>query len=691
MDDIVDTVNKLLKVCRVSEVEIEARIRKQLVSKESQQLLINNFGVEWATEVYTERRRISKSNRRCAYRQRNNLTICKSSIAREDINDAWCALHVSVETPTPSMSGVLTGVTPVAVTRQRAKLEDHYIDIVYDEGQGYRVEVEVCDSSNFDPESALRIVKRVCAVLQGSKEFVGYYDWLMVAHITRMSFGPFCIDSGHYQKPRTMTMTSLLELADTDKWTVTPKVDGERRFVVGINEKVFSVGLLSDVRLEGAISDNEGIFVLDCEYTREANNEVYYVFDAVVKNGEYLGREESLQERLEIAKELLALMQDDLRAHACIKKYHSFDSFDKLCDLYNEFRRSDPFGLYPVGGAQGKSPCSHAKGGACGKSKYKIDGMIFANKTEGYMQQVPKWKPHNTVDLMFAKDKTLMTCDGYTIGNIQVATTDICEGIWEFSYNETENMLYPERPRPDKPQANSKKIVETNIFHAIPESVFSGVGCYLMRKYHNRVKRRMIRNANDKDAVILDVGTGQGGDVDKWKRVKYVYCIEPAWRSSNEMLRRYGESEKVKIINKCLRDLDHDLVTQKVDIFTVFFCMNQFENADWVSLQKLITSKGSKKCRLLAIAMTAPKTHKGKCFEIKMKDEERYNIDIHNTRISKIDEVVVNSAKLTKMMDRCGMKLVKQDRLDSNDFMTKEERMLSSMYESFVYNKSATR
>ena len=673
MDNIVDTVNKLLKVCKVSEVEIEARIRKQLVSKESQLLLINNLGTEWSTEVYTEKRRISKSNRRCAYRQRNSLTICKSSIAREDINDIWCALHVSVETPTPSMSSVLTSVVPITVTRRRAKLENHYIDVVYDEGQGHRVEVEVCDSANFHPECTLHVIKRVCAVLQGSKEFVGYYDWFTVVHITRMSFGPFCIDSGNYQKPRTMTMTSLLELANAEKWLVTPKVDGERRFVVGINEKVFSVGLLSDVKLEGAILDNEGIFVLDCEYTHVANlvggaqgnsNEAYYVFDAVVKNGEYLGQRESLQDRLEIARELLDSMSCNLRARISIKKYHLFNSFDKLCNLYNEFRSSD---------------------------RYKIDGMIFANKAEGYMQQVPKWKPQNTVDLMFTKNKVLMTCDGYAIDNIPVATADIYEGIWEFSYNETENVLYPERPRPDKPQANSKKIVETNIFHAIPESVFSGVGCYLMRKYHNRVKRRMITNANDKDAVILDVGTGQGGDVDKWKRTKYVYCIEPAWESSSEMLRRHGESEKVEIINKCLRDLDHGLITNKVDIFTVFFCMNQFKNTDWASLQKLITSKGSKKCRLLAIAMTAPKTHKGRCFEIKMKDDERYNIDICNTRISNIDETTVSSTRLTKIMSDCEMKLVKQDRLDNNDFMTREERMLSSMYESFVYSKNATK
>ena len=659
MNDIVDVVNKLLKVCNVSEVEIEARIRKQLVNKESQLLLVNNFGVEWTTGVYTEKRRISKSNRKCAYRQRNNLTICKSSIAVEDVNDAWCALHVSVETPTPSMSGVLTGVAPISVTRHRAKLENHYIDVVYDEGQGYRVEVEVCDSSSFDPESTLHVVKRVCSVLQGSKEFVGYYDWFAVVHITKTWFGQLCIDSGSYQKPHTMTMSYLLDLANVEKWTVTPKVDGERRFIVGLHDKVFSVGLLKDVRLEGHIPDNEGIFILDCECIHDGK--MYYIFDAVVNKGEYLGERESLQNRLEIAERLLDSMSDDLRARVSIKKYHPFGSFDKLCDLYDEFKKSD---------------------------KYKIDGMIFANKKEGYMQQVPKWKPQNTVDLMLTKDNVLVTCDGYTIGNIKVAKADMCEGIWEFSYNEAENMLYPERPRPDKPQANSKKIVETNIFHAVPESVFSGVGCYLMRKYHNRIKRHMINNANDKNAVFLDVGTGQGGDVDKWKRAKHVYCIEPNWRSSMEMGKRYDISDdEITVINRYIRDLDHSLIADKIDVFTVFFCMNQFENADWASLQKLILSKGSKKCRLLAIAMTAPKAHRGRCFEIKMKDEERYNIDIYNTRISNINEIIVRSTRLTKMMNDCGMKLVKQERLNSNDFMTKDERVLSSMYESFVYNK----
>ena len=664
MDDIVSVVHKLLKVCNIPEIEIEARIRKQLVSKESQQLLINNLGVEWTTEVYTERRRISKYNRKCAYRQRNNLTICKSSIAREDVNDAWCALHVSVETPTPSMSGVLAGVAPVSVTRHRAKIENHYIDVVYDKGQGYRVEVEVCDSGNFDPESTLHVVKRVCSVLQGSKEFVGYYDWFTVAHITKTRFGQFCIDSGHYQKPQTMTMSSLPELANVERWIVTPKVDGERRFIMGLHDRVFSVGLLKDVRLEGRIPNNEGVFILDCEYTR---NEIYYVFDAVVEKGEYLGREKSLQDRLEVAEELLASMSDDLRAHVSIKRYYSFGSFDRLCDLYDEFRRNDT---------------------------YKIDGMIFAKIDEGYMQPVPKWKPQNTVDLMLTKDKVLMTCDGYAINNIRVAATlrtgedvDICEEIWEFSYDRAENVLYPERPRPDKPQANSMKIVQTNMFHAIPESIFSGVGCYLMRKYHNRIKRHMIIDAKDTDAVILDIGTGQGGDVDKWKKVKHVYCIEPALESSNEMLCRYGESDKIEIINKCLRDLDLSLIDLKVDIFTVFFCMNQFEGADWLSLTRLIKSKGSKKCRLLAIAMTAPRSHEGRCFEIKMKDEEKYSIDIYNTRISVTNEKIVSSTKLTRMMNECGMKLVKQERLDGNNFMTREERILSSMYEIFIYNK----
>jgi hypothetical protein len=89
----------------------EARIRRQLVSRHSVQLLIHAFG-GWEVTEYTEIRKIFKHNRKCTYRSRvfengTSETICKSSTSREDVNDAWCAVHVSVEAPVPSMQRAL--------------------------------------------------------------------------------------------------------------------------------------------------------------------------------------------------------------------------------------------------------------------------------------------------------------------------------------------------------------------------------------------------------------------------------------------------------------------------------------------------------------------------------------------------------------------------------------------------------
>lgn len=678
MDNIADVTNKLLQRCRASEVEIEARIRKHLVNEGSHALLLSNLGIEWSKEVYTERRRISNTSRKCAYRQRskpsspdsqpraatsklraaNSTTICKSSIAKEDINDSWCTLHVSVETPVPSMSRTLTGLPPVSVTRYRGEMEGHYIDAIHDKGQGYRVEVEVCDPINFDPDSTLRVVRRVCTVLQGSRCFVKYYDWFTVMHVAKTPFGKFCIDSGDYQKPRTMTMDALSEMAASlGSWVVTPKVDGERRFIVALGSRVFSVGTARNVRFESEAPDNNGVLILDCEYT--VKNDTFHVFDVVVRDGAYLGEEGNLLERLDMAEEICATMDGRIG----VKAHHGFDSFDRLSELYEEFKRS---------------------------SSYGIDGMIFVNTGKGYMQQVPKWKQHSTVDLMVV-DGRLTTCDGWNVDVPIGAENDLANGVWEFRYDRDGGVLVPERPRPDKPQANSKNIVETNMLRAVPGSVFSGVGCYLMRKYHNRVKAAMIKGANDKNAVILDVGTGQGGDVGKWGRAAAVYCIEPSVLSTRDMLDRHGRMENVSIVNVHLRDLDHARINKKVDVFTAFFCMNQFQDADWEALKRLVAAKGSSRCRLLAIAMTSPKTHKGGCFEIRMNGLDSYNIRIHNTRIDGIDERVVNPSMLTATMHKCGLELFEHGRLDTDDFMSREERRLSSMYEMFVYKKKRAR
>ena len=638
--------------------------------------------------------------------------ICKSSIAKEDFNDMWCTVHISIETPVPSMIQTISHADPIKVRRHRAIIESHYVDIIESMDELPRVEIEVCDSKTFDIKSMMAVVRRVCSIMMTGEYYLSFYDWKMLMHVASKQYGPFCIEKMLFQKPETMTIDMLSNVSKyMDIFAVTPKVDGIRKFIIVANDRVYSLGIMKDVKNLGSADTHtlSNEIILDCEYVKTTDS--YYVFDIAVYDGTYYGNAPFF-ERQQKVEELVSDLSDKLKIYA--KPYKEFDSFDSLKSLYEEFS-------------------SH--------KQYDMDGLIFVDKEETYIDTVYKWKSHSTIDLeilaeIYNGEIYAYTCDGkkvdihiknplFVLNSDTIANSaelslghDVSEyiteaynektgniekvvkaGVWELSYDNESNTLSVMRYRPDKPQGNNWSIVQKNLYSSVPGTIFSGRGFYLMRKYHNKVKRQMIIKAKDKGAKILDIGTGQGGDLNKWRRASHVFCVEPSKEATEEMLLRMEQKQKeyplgkehlypsIKVMNVPLRDLDISQITEKIDIFTVFFCMNQWLDVDWCKLKDIIKEKGSKKCRLLAIAMTEPEEYDSECFTIK-KHDNRYNISIHGTRILNIDETPVNPITFRKMMETsCGMTKVAEESLDDDSFMTKDERKLSSMYTMFVYRK----
>ena len=169
------TVANLLKYCEhPSVVEVEARIKRQLITANSIHALLN-CDIQWEQSTYTERKKISKTHRKCTYRQRvynakqgvgvpafgrvcqsescPSELICKSSIAKEDFNDMWCTVHVSIETPVPSMMQAIRHADPIKVCRYRAIIDGHYVDII-ENTHGHNVysatltHMQLCESEN---------------------------------------------------------------------------------------------------------------------------------------------------------------------------------------------------------------------------------------------------------------------------------------------------------------------------------------------------------------------------------------------------------------------------------------------------------------------------------------------------------------------------------------------------------------
>ena len=660
MEEVRSIVSTLLGVLGPESIEIEARVRGPIVSAASVARLINKLCVFTET-TYTERKKISKTNRKCVYRYRYDdyglsEVVCKSSLLRADLLDAWCTVHVSTEVSMPSAVSTLSFVEDVTVTRFRGSFHGHWIDITERallRGTALSVEVEAQDAAALDTNGMMSTVLAVCAVMQDSPQAVGRLDWMTLKHITAASFGRFCLAAGKYQKPVTTTNIDVYRIVRDNSlrnspWLVTPKVDGVRRFVIVIGDATFSVDMMGDARYLGSSRDTEDITILDCEYL----DDVHHVIDVVVYNGVYVGAR-SMDERLDIVE----LVQEyGMRA----KAYAGFRSFRELRNIYNQCARDE-----------------------------STDGMIFINRNKGYMQRALKWKPENTVDLEVVYDLGrcyLQTCDGHLVDTLFSDLFNgikLERGIWEFK--NSSGILVPTRARPDKPQANSLEIVRKNVTESAPGNVFEGIGCYFMRKYHNAVKRAMIMSMPNTN--ILDIGTGQGGDVTKWAKAKTVYCVEPDSESTAEMIKRHGTKDSILVNNCFLRDLDPKHVGNKnISLFTAFFCINQWEDSDWDGLERAVTALGTRRCKLMVIALTHPYEEDNRCWKL-YKEEPYYYISIHSTRIVGIREKAMSIDRLDSLMARCRMTRTLTERLNMCEMMTEEEQRLSAMYTAIVYQR----
>lgn len=189
----------------------------------------------WTESKYLERRRISKINRKCTYRHRElylpistpaqvitspvqeNITICKSSLAKDELYNCWCTIHVSTEINVPTMFSYIEDVEAKDITRMRAIMHNHWIDVACDSDDktydSARVEIEVPDSSMFDPENLVYAISYVCSILQDSVPvMVEKLDWTTIKYLVKQPFGAFCIGQKSYQKPLTTVKDDVMKV-----------------------------------------------------------------------------------------------------------------------------------------------------------------------------------------------------------------------------------------------------------------------------------------------------------------------------------------------------------------------------------------------------------------------------------------------------------------------------------------------
>lgn len=648
----IETITKhLLQYCSPTEVEIEARLSGNIITTASINTLLNTPNITWKKSNHNERRFTSINNHTCTYRQRDETIICKSFIHKEILYDQWCSIFVNTEKNIPSMRNKLQQIEPVIITRYSGQYKDHQIDITYDDINTIpRLEIEVLDSTTFTLENTKLVIIEVCKILQNSDYFMGQYMWKTIFHIERKQ-----IIDRKYQRPVTMSIKELYDIQyHIQNWVVTAKVDGVRRFIIIYGDAIYSSDIQGFTKIEHQMHNVTDMpTILDTEYVEQ--NNTFYMFDIIMFKGSDCTNM-SFDSRMKLLNNIEITNIQNMQ----VKQYYTFKSFDELTKIYNKIRK-----------------------------QYLIDGLIFVNTKKSYLQSVPKWKMDTTVDLKIVTQnntRKLMTSDNHQI-NIQWDDKYPTEnGIWEFKY--TNRTLIPLKNRYDKPTANSQLIVKRNIYTAIPGTIFVGTGCYLMRKYHNQIKNKMLKDIGINVSLLVDIGTGQGGDYTKWSNISQVYCIEPSITAIEETNKRIKSDTRIKVINKLIRDVSIDDIPNNVNVFTAFFCTNLFAKQDWNKFFELVNKKSSKTCIILIIALTNPKENNNKVFSLKTTTENTYNISLHETRIINIDEYVVSIDDLTRVMTECGFTKTLQQSLNRNVFMSKNEQLLSSMYTQIIFEKT---
>ncbi|ORX41583.1 hypothetical protein BCR36DRAFT_310778, partial [Piromyces finnis] len=114
-------------------------------------------------------------------------------------------------------------------------------------------------------------------------------------------------------------------------------------------------------------------------------------------------------------------------------------------------------------------------------------------------------------------------------------------------------------------------------YQKINIDIFSPKSNVLMRKYHNIIKQNIL---NDFRGTLLDIGTGNGGDIHKWNHFRKIVCVEPNHEKLKNLNKRISNSEIKNRIKIIPNNIQEATLNDHFDIATCFFALNDMTYTD---------------------------------------------------------------------------------------------------------------
>lgn len=672
-------------------IEVEARIKGPIVRADTVKRLLEKYEIQDGIKYVEQRNKATSGAQTVVYRCIDGGDIvCKSKIKSFKCYNEWVSIVISTEVDTYT-NEMLAEKHFVETTKTRySKLlynNTLRLDVthLHDEDT-YQVEVEILAYNH--PEEFARCIREVVSTLQDSPLYIsrkkfdavrcivgdeGYYISNTATINKKGSIDVdrttnFSIYRGKYQKPITLTKRRLRNIFRGEMY-MTPKLDGVRRFIVTFNGMVYDI---DPEHMHVRLLSNESPYhepfasIVDTELVLGT----YNIFDICVFNGWYVGNE-TLSSRLKYAK---TWMESFIYLGNCVMKEYEKVLKEGPIEQINNFYQRYCNGTFP------------------------IDGIIFVDGNREYTYNVIKWKERVTVDLMMEEDGTL---EGRMVANsidiTYVPTRDngtLVDGTGVYEFEVLEIIedeigfkfdLRALRFRDDKKKPNSSQVIMNNVDGLELRDIWNGYACILMRQYHNAIKRKMLKKYAQ-GCTILDIGSGQGGDVSKWGDVRKVYCVEPSDKAVIELKKRLsiaGMKKQVKVIHCPISNTNKVRKhVKKIDVMTLFFTINLFLEQDLKALVEIVDYYQPKHIIGAFLDKSLLRYGHNVCYQITPNGPLGYHIHLAGTRIDQ-DEYFFSLNQLHFN----GYKLKDSRPLDYGKIMSSNEMELSRMFRSFHFCK----
>lgn len=612
----------------------------------------------------------------------------------------------------------------------------------YDESR-YEIEIELVDPSNMkNLEKAilvtLKLVQDTYVIYTHNQkmEIINYTNKILNSD-WRGNIDHKSMVQARNLKTIDMVYGGLIGNKNTG-YSVTHKADGQRKLLVFHKTGIWALMAPQSVMkisseviptLTGTILDGEYIPPARRIKEKSPKTKFWYVsFDCLAYNSDDSVQNRPHGKRMQYAQAVADIIKNSLIT-VNTKTFRSFGTPQEFFSIMREMFREQSFLAYQQDGfmftPQNTKYNNHS-------DKYPLYKRILTvrpdickwkPKEELTIDFLIKWKPglngndivlyvnKNGKPVPFKGDK--ITPYENQVDSSNPATLNFPNGtIVEYGWDYDNNILVPHRIRHDKTKPNKLNIANDvwhDIHFPLDKETMKGETFTLLRKYHNKIKKKLFNEVSS-NLTLLDIGSGRGGDVSKWKKFSKIVAVEPNKEHIKELERRLkvnGIFDRVRIVNTGGEDTVQiykavrEFIGDRVDVISMMLSMTFFwQSLDMMNaLSNTILTNIKSTGEMIFLTMdgdlveqtfepafdTGPIIEKLDLgvavleYKSDLSPKELY-IDIKGTIVEKQREWLVRLDDLKLNMEKYGFDSFTFKKADEEKFLTEEEITMTQMY-----------